>query len=198
MRSLLLRYNPPALKPAEIVSGLLSICFPDASTAVDLTPGHGGFWNGQTQVSVEKSKFDFRDLPYENESFDVVLFDPPHNADAGRQSIMRRTFGTYPYNQLRSVIEDGCREAWRVARIGVIVKVTDQVHAQTFQHQTGWVCGVLGTPYECVVGQHYQVEDGRWRMPALSARSNGSTYLAFRRGDQRHLRRGPKPPPVLL
>jgi hypothetical protein len=109
-----------------------------------------------------------------------------------------RHFGTYKNGELELVVRQGAREAWRVAKLGTICKVTDQTHAQVFVRESGWIYDELGEPYEVVHGQHRQVEDPKWRLPALSARSNGSTYICHRRGDQRHLRRGPKPPPVLL
>jgi hypothetical protein len=78
----------------------------------------------------------------------------------------------------------------RVARLGAIVKVTDHVHEQRFQDQSGWVRDELGTPYDVVHQvRRSNLEDGKWR-GVYSARSNGVVSLAFRHGDQRHHARG--------
>jgi hypothetical protein len=180
-----------AATPAEIIAAMLAALFPDAATAVDLTPGRGRFWNGTAHVAVTFSTWDFRALPFGDGAFDVAVFDPPHLADGGATGIMARRFGTYKAAELEAAIRAGCREAMRVGCLGCIVKVCDHVHGQRFQWMTGWVTAELGTPFDVV----HQVrpgnlEDGKWRN-VLSARSNGAVYSAFRHGDQRHVRRAP-------
>lgn len=178
---------------AELVADILRVFFPDASTCVDLTPGRGGFWSERVpiHVSVALSPHDFRSLPYAHDNFDVGLIDPPHLADAGKKSIMGQRYGTYKQADLEPLVRAGTREAWRVSRLGIVVKVTDHVHGQRFVSESDWVRGALGgqTPFDIV---HYvrpqSLGDGKWREPQLSARNNGSTFLIFRKGDQRHLR----------
>lgn len=177
---------------AEVVAAILRDLFPDARTVLDLTPGRGRFWSESvpTHVSVRFSEYDFRCLPLEVNAVDVAVFDPPHIADAGQRSIMRQRFGTYPQRELAQVIRDGAREAFRVAALGCVVKVCDHVHEQRFQDMSGWVCGELGAPYEKVHQVRARsIRDPKWREPQLSAYSNGSSYLIFRKGEQRHLRR---------
>lgn len=190
-RELLLRYEPSGQSTAAIVAKILHVCFPDAEAVVDLTPGHGCFWREDVPigVSVEASLHDFRCLPYGDDSYDVALLDPPHNADAGPQSIMGRRFGTYRSAELEPAIRFGVREARRIARLGIVVKVTDHVHGQRFVRMSGWVYDELGEPWEVV----HQVRsralvDPRWREPQLSARNNGATYLIFRRDGPLHRR----------
>ena len=167
------RYS--AAKPAAIIASMLRVLFPDARSALDLTPGRGTFWDGTAHVEVTASEADFRCLPC---------------ADGGRAGIMARRFGTYRNGDLERAVRAGCREAMRVGRLGCIVKVTDHTHGQTFTWQTGWVTDELGAPYDVVHQVRARnLEDGRWR-GAYSARSNGSVYLAFRHGDQRHRARG--------
>jgi hypothetical protein len=157
---------------------------------VDLTPGRGCFWRGDipTNVTVERSTHDFRHLPYADRSYDVPLLDPRHNADAGVRSVMGQRYGTYKHADLERVVRQGAREAWRVARLGVIVKVTDAVHAQCFVRMSRWVYEELGEPYDLVHQLHRALIDPKWREPQLSARNNGSTYLVFRRDRARHVR----------
>src|SRR6266851_5577363 len=128
MGAALMRYMV-GVSSAEIVAAILCILFPDARTALDLTPGRGCFWSEAvpTGVAVHFSEHDFTALPYADDSVDIALFDPPHLADAGQRSIMRQRFGTYPSGDLESAVRAGCREAQRVARIGTVVKVCDHV-----------------------------------------------------------------------
>jgi len=181
-----------------IVTQILRVYFSDAETALDTTGGDGGFWDGSEHLSVtllirdplRSDGPDFRDLDWEDDSVDVVLMDPPHLADAGADAIMGGRFGTYPDGHLEEVIRDGCREAWRVARLGVIVKVTDHVHAQRYVLESDWVRNAIGRePFDEV----YQVRgeamiDPKWE-EQLSAYNNGSTYLIFRKDGDRHVRR---------
>jgi len=191
-------YNSPSSKPAQIVANLVITCFLDARSAVDLTPGRDNFWKGWSPpFEVARSQHDFRSLPYDDASFDLVVYDPPHNADAGKRSIMRKRFDTYPNSELREVMIQGAREAWRVARIGTIIKVTDQVHDTVFQHQSGWIVEALGTPYQIVHGTRTRaIEFRKWRIRGcqISPYSNGSVYLVHRHGDQRHVRRNAQHP----
>jgi hypothetical protein len=103
---------------------------------------------------------------------------------------MGRRFGTYRSAELEPAVRAGCREAWRVACLGVVVKVCDQVHGQRFVRMSGWVIDELGEPYEVVHAVRPRaLEDPKWRMPQLSARNNGATYLVFRKDGSRHVRR---------
>jgi hypothetical protein len=71
---------------AEIIAAILRVLFPDARTALDLTPGRRCFWS--EAVPTHLAVHDFTALPYGDESYDVLLCDPPHIADGGRKSIM--------------------------------------------------------------------------------------------------------------
>jgi len=194
--SSLLRFEPAGPPTAALVAGLLVVAFPDAHTALDLTPGRGCFFREDVpiHVTVTSSRADFRELPDADASYEVVLFDPPHVADAGAQSIMGARFGTYrTLAALEAAVRQGAREAWRVARVGVVVKVTDAMHASRFVRMSGWIYAELGEPYDVV----HQVRarplvDPRWRQPQLSARNNGSTYLIFRKDGPEHRRRHSK------
>jgi hypothetical protein len=161
--SSLQRFEAAGQPTALIVAKILRTSFPDAQRVVDLTPGGGCFWRADVPltVSVEASSHDFCRLPYERDSYDVALFDPPHNADAGARSIMGQRYGTYRQAELEPAVRQGAREAWRVARLGVIVKVTDAIHAQRFVRMSGWIYGELGEPYEVVHQEHRPLIDSR-------------------------------------
>ena len=197
---MLLRYCPPGMTTAAIVAQILDVAFPDAVTALDPTFGHGKFWDGTQRVCLTAhdldsaraphGAMDFTDLAYADESFDVVLLDPPHLADAGRDSIMGRRFGTALNADLHTLVARGASEAWRVSRLGCVIKVTDHVHGQRLQLESDWVRdALLADPYDVV----HQVRkrslvDPRWKQQ-LSAYSNGSTFLVFRHGPQTHIPR---------
>jgi hypothetical protein len=166
-----------------------------------MTHGAGGFWNGGAHVEVVKHDLDparaphgvmdFRNMLYGDRSFDVAVFDPPHLADAGKASIMGRRFGTAKGPALEAMIRDGAREAWRISNLGILVKVLDHTHGQKLVLETDWVRSALENraPYEVVFQTRKRsVVDPKWGRQ-LSAYSNGATFLAFRKGDQRHIPR---------
>jgi hypothetical protein len=177
-------------KTAELVAGIVRVAFSDACSALDLTPGRGNFWSEATpnDLTVFASNADFRALPYADASFDVVVFDPPHLADGGKKSVMAQRYGTYPSNALEEVVREGCREAWRVARLGTLVKVTDALHQNRFVRMSGWIYDELGEPFEVVHQVRPPLIDFKWRKPQLSARNNGSRYLAHRKDGPIHRR----------
>lgn len=187
---------------ATIVTLILRICFPDAQTALDPCYGLGNFWDGTAHVTVtahdEKAErapdgvMDVTDLGYEDASFDVVIFDPPHLADGGDESEMAERFGTVKDQaKLEEMIEAGVRECWRVCLKGIVVKVADHNHGEVFNDMSLLVCDAVGHwPYDKV----YQVRshafiDPSWG-PQMTAYNNGAVYLIFRKGDQKHVQRG--------
>jgi len=104
---------------------------------------------------------------------------------------MAERFGTYPEAQLAEAIGGGAREAWRVARLGIVVKITDHVHASRYQLESDWVRSALDgiEPYDVV----HQVRSGALVDPKwgdqMSAYNNGSTYMIFRKDGPLHKRR---------
>lgn len=196
----LLRYCPPDWSSARIVAAILRVHFPDARTALDLTYGLGGFWDGSAHVAVTgldrdaargvDGVADFRRLWQPPESYDVAIFDPPHVADAGDGSLMAERFGTEDAPGLEASVRAGCVEAWCVSRLGVIVKVTDHMHGQRYVKMSDWVRSGVGAPLYDEVHQTrtHALMDPKWG-PQLSAYSNGSTYLIFRKDGPVHVRR---------
>jgi len=184
-----------------IVAQILRVYFPAAETALDLTGGDGGFWDGSellevTRLIVDPSKApagveDFRSLPHiPDDAHDVTLFDPPHVADAGDESIMGAKFGTFDDMDIEAAIQAGCREAWRIGRLGTVVKVTDHVHGSRYVLESDWVRAAIGQP---PFDEVYQVRanaviDPKWN-EQLSAYNNGATYLIFRKDGPMHVRR---------
>lgn len=64
---------------------------------------------------------DFTDLPFDDESFSLVVFDPPHLIKAGETSWMVKKYGRLDDNW-REMIHDGFSECMRVLRTdGVLI-----------------------------------------------------------------------------
>jgi hypothetical protein len=184
--------TPETPTTAHLVARIAYVLLPDIHTAVDLTPGErGGFWSPEVPVpfSIERSFHDFRCLPFGDRSFDGVFFDPPHSEDLGQTSLMRGRFGTVRNGELRDLIQDGVTEAWRITRIGLVVKVAEQVHDELFQAESSWVEAVLGQPYQRVHVVRRKPA-GHHPPPQRSAYSNGAVWLIYRRGGQKHVSRG--------
>lgn len=59
---------------------------------------------------------DFQKLPFENESFWHVVFDPPHLVRAGDNSWMKKKYGELP-KDWKSLLKKGFDECWRVLKV---------------------------------------------------------------------------------
>lgn len=65
---------------------------------------------------------DFTDMPFEDNTFDLVVFDPPHLIHAGKTSWLAKKYGTLDKLTWATVIHDGFNECNRVVkRNGTIV-----------------------------------------------------------------------------
>ena len=58
---------------------------------------------------------DFCALPFDNESFWHIVFDPPHLVRAGDNAWMVKKYGKLP-TEWRTYLHDGFAECWRVLR----------------------------------------------------------------------------------
>lgn len=61
---------------------------------------------------------DFRDMPYDDGSFNLVVFDPPHLNVAGPQSWMAKKYGKLDKLTWKDDLAKGFDECWRVLSIG--------------------------------------------------------------------------------
>lgn len=201
-------------RPGPVVlADILNILFPDARTVLDSTYGKGVFWKKRerTRVSVvgldldpssrASVRGDFTALPFSDQSFDVVAFDPPYQWDVSKKnpSIMGKRFGSYESEaDALNAVMSGTREAWRVARLGIVVKVQNHIHGNRFIPMTDWVRWGFFDEYSDEYVSLYdevmvkrpgvKVIDPKWR-EQLSVYRNHATFMIFRKGSQTHKRR---------
>jgi hypothetical protein len=186
---------------AEAMRRLVHLAFRDALTALDLTYAHGRFWtdplppgltiasNNLDPASGTDLHLDFTSTGLSDGAFGLVVYDPPHVADAGAASIMGRRYGTVKGTRaLCDLIQAGTREAWRVASVGILVKVADHAHQGEHQALSDWVKAVVPmSPYTVLhTYRPTYLRDGKHRVERVP-RSNGAVWLAFRKAGHRHI-----------
>lgn len=60
---------------------------------------------------------DFTDLPFDDNSFYLIVFDPPHAKNLSEKSWMKRKYGDLPDNW-KPIIKGGFDDCMRVLRLG--------------------------------------------------------------------------------
>ena len=74
---------------------------------------------------------DFRSLPFENESFKVVIFDPPHLVNLGSSSWMAKKYGVLN-KDWRDDIHAGFKECFRVLKTdGILIFKWNETQIKT-------------------------------------------------------------------
>ena len=134
---------------ADLFSQALKLYVKPSARIADVTYGKGVFWRlvEPGLYSVEKSDLqdgvDFRDLPYEDESFDAFVLDPPYlNGGKGAKQSLNRCYKNPGHNSYQAVLRlylAGTLEAYRVLRRNGIFFVKCQPcvadHRQYFTQQ---------------------------------------------------------------
>lgn len=69
--------------------------------------------DGRTLLVKPDVKMDFRDMPYADNSFKVVVFDPPHLSSAGTGSWLAKKYGILP-KDWKMYLKQGFDECLRV------------------------------------------------------------------------------------
>lgn len=131
---------------------------------------------------------DFTDTGLPDESYDLAVYDPPHLADLGADSIMGKRFGSASGSAgLDALVTAGVREAWRIARVGILVKLADSSHGSEFLQLSRWVFDQFDRqPYFVAHTTRSQLEDGKWKVQRVP-RCNGAVYLVWRRDRHQHI-----------
>lgn len=103
-------------------------------------------------------QIDFRDMPFEDESFKMVVFDPPHLKSLGKDSWTAKKYGRL-FPSWKDDISEGFKECFRVLKpsgtlifkwnetqikVSQILELTDQKplfgHKSGKQANTHWIC----------------------------------------------------------
>ncbi len=132
-------------------------------TVLDVTPGAGGWWTKWMPEVLGSSTADFRSLPYLDDEWDTVCFDPPYVALGGRKTTGKEMTGMYERfgqldcpstpEKLQQLIDAGLNECLRVARRYVLVKCQDYVSGGKL-----WP-GVYFTTAESYFGRYAKLVD---------------------------------------
>lgn len=113
----------------------------DTDSVVDITYGSGKWWTIYKPSQLVKHDLykldgvDFRDLPHDDNSFDVVAFDPPYVATGGRATTtIPEMYYAYGMTEaaatpvgVQADINRGLEEANRVGRRIVLVKCQNYI-----------------------------------------------------------------------
>lgn len=73
--------------------------------------------DGRTLVIEPDMIIDFRNMPFDDDTFNLVVFDPPHLIHAGEKSWLRKKYGVLPENW-KPYIKAGFDECMRVLKPG--------------------------------------------------------------------------------
>lgn len=90
---------------AEVFTLILDLYLFTGAKIADVTYGQGAFWKNVDKKKYElyasdiKNGIDCRDLPYENETFDCVVLDPPYmHTPGGTAHVNHQNFENYYQN----------------------------------------------------------------------------------------------------
>lgn len=199
-------YSVESGTSAQTIAKIMRVLFPDARTVIDLTYGNGNFWKDVPPhlsvygVDIDPGKakdacLDFtKTTPFREDAYDVAILDPPFLWDEGKskRSIIGKRFSTYPSEEVaRSTAAAGALEAWRIGRLGCIVKCSDFVHASQKVWMSHWLRDAMPVePYDVVHQvRRSKILDQKWTGSQLSVWSNSSSFWIWRADGPVHKRR---------
>ena len=184
---------------AQAVRLLAHCYFRDAHITLDLTFGAGNFWkpptspgllvisNNLDQAAPTDLHVDFTATGLPDGAYDLVVYDPPHLPHLGERSFMGARFGTVRSTSgFRTMIEAGTLEAWRLARVGIIVKLVDAPNGGAYLPATSWATDALGVWPVYVLHAIGRPSPRPSEEIARVPRNNGSDWLVFRKDGNRY------------
>jgi len=151
-----------------LIAAAAQLWIKDTDRVLDVTYGRGLFWteyrpSDLTTHDIDIDGVDFRSLPHPNDSFDVIVFDPPYILRGGEptSSTVAEFNDRYGLNgihtmaELRDLIGGGLHEAIRVLTPSgrLLVKCTDQISSGKF------VANHLFVVSTCIAGGLTQVDE---------------------------------------
>jgi hypothetical protein len=130
---------------ADLIAKAAKLHIPDGALVADVTYGKGVFWRKTrrrrfTLITSDKNakaglRADFRQLPYPDEVFDVVVFDPPYVKMNHYRMVMHDRYNGgaslqgMSIDEIVELYQAGMTEARRILKPGgrMLVKTMDQV-----------------------------------------------------------------------
>lgn len=188
---------------ADLVADLRRLGYLDDDHRVlDPTYGRGKWWTkwrpADFTSSDQRTGVDFRDLPHDDDTFDVVTFDPPYVCKGGRTTSTipdfddRYGLADAPRTAaaLQALIDDGLAECARVTKPGgrVLVKCQDYVSSGGLWlgvNRTIDAAQRLGLVVEDVLHHLRRPGPQPPHRRQVHARRNLSTLLVLKKGKRR-------------
>ncbi len=114
---------------ADLIQKVSELYFPPGAKIADVTYGNGWFWKKVDLTKYEfypsdiKTGVDFRTTPYPDNSFDVVVFDPPYTHGGSESFVFSHKYNNAALNGVnhRHVIglyASGMKECCRILKPG--------------------------------------------------------------------------------
>jgi tRNA G10 N-methylase Trm11 len=120
--------------------------FHDGDKIADVTYGKGVFWKtidtskynffASDKITCPKAKYDFCNLPYKSETFDVVVFDPPYAHNPGSMIVNnsyqnKETTRGFYHKDIINLYRSGMEEGYRILKKQglLLVKCQDEIES---------------------------------------------------------------------
>jgi methylase of polypeptide subunit release factors len=127
-----------------LIERVASLYFKDGDSIADVTYGKGVFWRAidttkyqfhpSDLLTCPNAQYDFRKLPYDDNTMDVVVFDPPYVHDPGSMLINdnyknKETTKGFRHKDIINLYREGMTEAIRLIKTNglLLVKCKDGI-----------------------------------------------------------------------
>ncbi len=128
---------------ADLFEHIAPLYIPENAKIADVTYGKGVFWkNIKRNVinsdikTVPERPYDFTDLPYKDEIFDIVVLDPPYMHNAGRPIVNdnyqnKETTKGFYHDDIIKLYHAGIKEAKRILKKEglLFIKCQDEIES---------------------------------------------------------------------
>ena len=126
----------------DLLPVIMNVYAKDGDKIADVTYGNGNFWKNIDMTKYQffpsdlKTGVDFRNLPYETESFDMIVLDPPylHRSSSPINKDLDSTYGNnkrdgFGTEYVYGLYQKGIEQAYRVLKVNglLLVKCQDQI-----------------------------------------------------------------------
>lgn len=177
---------------AELIADVAKLGYLDGHV-LDMTYGYGTFWKEWqpeefTYHDAKLDGVDFRDLPYEDGTFDAVVFDGPYKLNGTPDPTVDERYGVDKKGSIESrhqLLMDGVEEGARVCKTKgyLLVKCQDQVASGRVWWQTDMLttqARMVGcVKVDSILFPSYRKQPAGTRQ--VHFRRNYSTLLVFRK-----------------